>query len=280
MARRARGERGSLAQAARGRRLTLDVPVGAAILRERLQNGGAAVLIRPAEANDAVDVIEVGAVAVRDHAQARLHTVPPKLHTQHMHGGVRRVPGRCRARGARTRVALGPPAHLCHVLAVVAEQVRLVEKRHIDVVQLDQLKGRALLRVEEELLVIMVPPELQAIRAVVACAQREGDGAQTTGNSAPHSARGAPHLCTHAQLSRPARQRPTLHQAQPRGQRQGCEPPHPSTLPNSAQTQSLFRGFVGMTSRTLFFFLLFLFRDTMATAIIASARNKPRLLTQ
>jgi len=57
-------------QAVRGKGtcgLTLDVPVGARVLRERLEDRCAPVLIRPAEPNDAVHIIEVGTVAVGDH---------------------------------------------------------------------------------------------------------------------------------------------------------------------------------------------------------------------
>jgi hypothetical protein len=58
---------------------TCYIPVRTGILSERLQDGSTAILISPTESDDAVDIIEVGTVAMRDHTQTRLHTVPSQL---------------------------------------------------------------------------------------------------------------------------------------------------------------------------------------------------------
>mmetsp|Transcript_43974 Transcript_43974/g.103578 ORF Transcript_43974/g.103578 Transcript_43974/m.103578 type:complete len:378 (+) Transcript_43974:3-1136(+) len=104
-------------------RLPVDVPARAVDLRERLEERCAARLVRPTEAEDAVDVVEVARVAVLDHAHARLHRVLPERR---------------------------------HVRRVVAAQVRVVEERHVDVVQLDQVERRAHRRAEEPTLVVAV----------------------------------------------------------------------------------------------------------------------------
>jgi len=59
------------------REQTCDVPVRTGVLSEGLENSRTAVLIGPAEPNDAIDIIKISTIAVGDHAQARLHTVFP-----------------------------------------------------------------------------------------------------------------------------------------------------------------------------------------------------------
>jgi hypothetical protein len=87
--------------------------------------------------------------------------------------GPRTSPARASRKGRSRNGALAG-SHLSIVLAVVAEQVGLVEERHIDVVQLDQLEGGALCRVEEELLVVVIRAEqlrgcVRRSRVLVAC---------------------------------------------------------------------------------------------------------------
>mmetsp|Transcript_46118 Transcript_46118/g.94318 ORF Transcript_46118/g.94318 Transcript_46118/m.94318 type:complete len:299 (+) Transcript_46118:631-1527(+) len=89
-------------------RLPMDVPARPVRLRERLEESSAAGLVSPAEPQDAIDIIEVPAVAVLDHAHACIHRVL---------------------------------AERRHVRGVIPAQVGVVEERHVHVVELDQVES-------------------------------------------------------------------------------------------------------------------------------------------
>jgi len=124
----------------------LDIPVITRLLRERFEEAGATVVVKPSKPENAVHSVAKRFVAASDHAEPRLDRVWPYGH---------------------------------QLLGIKALEVRVVEKVQVDTASLDVLERQALLWPEKPCwipldLLVSVPQLLRMSRARLIEGQREG----------------------------------------------------------------------------------------------------------